>query len=278
MKQISIHSPVNNSTHLETFRHIDKTQMEHVGGTLRNIIIAAANPALTFMTHIKKSTQPHNMESIRERLIHEINRFTETLIDSGCAKKCTLAARYCICTCIDEAILRTEWGTRTIWVQNTLLSYFHNETWGGERFYIILETCAKHPRDNIAVLELLYLLLSLGFEGKYFGKHSHIRDEISNKLLKIIKNTAGKQSRQLATHTEDSTVFNAMKISGKVLKRFMGVTALCFSVVFFTTNIKLYEQGNHLIKRIEQTATERSVSVFSQLVNRSIHGKDFANG
>ena len=47
------------------------------------------------------------------------------------------------------------------------MSRFHNETFGGEKFFQLLERLSRDPVKHVAMLELMYVSLSLGFEGKY---------------------------------------------------------------------------------------------------------------
>jgi type VI secretion system protein ImpK len=44
-------------------------------------------------------------------------------------------ARYVLCTVVDEAVVTTPWGNESEWSQMSLLSSFHNETFGGEKFF-----------------------------------------------------------------------------------------------------------------------------------------------
>jgi len=245
--------------------------------TVNNPIISAANPVITFMIHIKKSNRPNNIEKVREKMINEINHFTQTLKSLGYTKKLALAARYCLCTCIDETILRTDWGTQTVWVQHTLLSYFHNETWGGERFYIILDNLAQNPRQNIATLELLYLLLSLGFEGKFYANQGPIRDDVINRTFKLIKNTSGKQSRQLATHTQDNNAIKVIENKGRSIKWGMYSLLGIFTATLLIVNIKLAQISHSTVNMIQNTANGAPLTTFSQLIDRSINGKDITN-
>jgi type IV/VI secretion system ImpK/VasF family protein len=245
--------------------------------TVNNPIISAANPVITFMIHIKKSNRPNNIEKVREKMINEINHFTQTLKSLGYTKKLALAARYCLCTCIDETILRTDWGTQTVWVQHTLLSYFHNETWGGERFYIILDNLAQNPRQNIATLELLYLLLSLGFEGKFYANQGPIRDDVINRTFKLIKNTSGKQSRQLATHTQDNNAIKVIENKGRSIKWGMYSLLGIFIATLLIVNIKLAQISHSTVNMIQNTANGAPLTTFSQLIDRSINGKDITN-
>jgi len=77
---------------------------------------------------------------------------------------------------------------------------FHNETNGGEKFFVLLERMKSYPGENLEMLELMYLLLSLGFEGKYRvvsrgrDKIEQIRDE----LYRLIRQYRGDYERELS--------------------------------------------------------------------------------
>ena len=44
---------------------------------------------------------------------------------------------------------------------------FHNETWGGEKFFQLLAKLAQNPQQHGWLLELMYYCLALGFEGRF---------------------------------------------------------------------------------------------------------------
>jgi len=48
-----------------------------------------------------------------------------------------------------------------------LLTTFHNEVGGGERFFSLLKNLAQNPSQNKQLLEFMYVLLALGYEGAY---------------------------------------------------------------------------------------------------------------
>ncbi|NVL25105.1 hypothetical protein F2S68_22585 [Pseudomonas syringae pv. actinidiae] len=56
-----------------------------------------------------------------------------------------LAARYVLCTVVDEAVLNTSWGSKSDWSKISLLSRFHKETFGGEKFFQLLERLSTNP-------------------------------------------------------------------------------------------------------------------------------------
>ena len=111
------------------------------------------------------------------------------------------AARYCLCTFIDEAISGTPWGAG-VWGVRSLLVTFHNEASGGERFFLILQRLAQNPAANVDVLELIYVMLCLGFEGRYRlidGGRSQL-DTIRERLEQMIRAQRGAFERALSPH------------------------------------------------------------------------------
>ena len=72
-----------------------------------------------------------------------------------------------MCTALDEAAMNTPWGHEADWSQHNLLATFHNEVAGGERFFSLLKGLGREPKENIYLLELMYVCLALGYEGTY---------------------------------------------------------------------------------------------------------------
>ncbi|WP_235378984.1 type IVB secretion system protein IcmH/DotU [Candidatus Coxiella mudrowiae] len=56
------------------------------------------------------------------------------------------------------------------WRQIGLLKTFQGEMWDGERFFVILKRSAEELALHLDLLELGYLCLSLGYQGKYDEK------------------------------------------------------------------------------------------------------------
>jgi type VI secretion system protein ImpK len=92
-----------------------------------------------------------------------------------------LAYSYSLCLFIDEAVMATSWGHGSVWGERSLLSAFHHETWGGEKFFTLLSRMLMEPEKYRDVLEFMYLCLCLGLK----GKHS-VPITGSNELQKII--------------------------------------------------------------------------------------------
>ncbi|MDR0183467.1 type IVB secretion system protein IcmH/DotU [Lysobacter arvi] len=76
---------------------------------------------------------------------------------------------YCLCAYLDEVAMTRPWGAP--WMAQSLLSRFHQETYGGEKFFTILARLSQEPSRNRDLLEFMYLCLVMGFRGKYSQTH-----------------------------------------------------------------------------------------------------------
>ncbi len=116
---------------------------------------------------IPSITTLSDVKPLREQIVFELKQGERNLNRMEVDKASILVIRYCLCAALDEVICRQEWGVNGGWNQNSLLSEFHNETSGGDKFFVILERLKSDPRRYHHVIEFLYLLLQAGFKGKF---------------------------------------------------------------------------------------------------------------
>ncbi|WP_434525884.1 type IVB secretion system protein IcmH/DotU [Photorhabdus asymbiotica] len=133
----------------------------------RNPLVQAAYPLLNAMPHIRHTAKLEDSSQLRQQLIGEMYRFEKQCQQQGFSYETILGARYCLCTCLDEAVVLTSWGSDSIWSGNGLLVTFHKESSGGEKFFKLLDMLLEQPAKHIDLLELFYFCLLLGFGGRY---------------------------------------------------------------------------------------------------------------
>ena len=132
-----------------------------------NPLVGMATTLLSEIVRLKHSHQSEDLYLLKERLASEIKLFEHRALQESADSGQVMGARYVLCTALDEAVVTTPWGNESEWSQMSLLSSFHNETFGGEKFFILLDRLARNPVKHLDMLELMYVCLSLGFEGKY---------------------------------------------------------------------------------------------------------------
>lgn len=132
-----------------------------------NALEHAASRLLPLLVSIGRSTEEPDVPRLRERLVRELEAFKRRAREVLDEPTQVTQASYVLCTALDEAAMHTPWGHRANWAQHSLLEAFHNEVTGGERFFSLLKSLGRDPTRNRPVLELMYVLLALGYEGGY---------------------------------------------------------------------------------------------------------------
>lgn len=167
-----------------------------------NSLVNAASPLLHLATQLREQHQKPDLSNLHQALCHEVRSFEYRAHACDFPAPVIMGGRYLICCLLDEIILTTLWGRKSEWEELSLLKTFQNESWGGERFFTILERCSQNPSLYIDLLELGYLCLSLGFKGKYQQVESsqHLENIIDN-LYTLIRRHRGDFNKLLSPET-----------------------------------------------------------------------------
>jgi type VI secretion system protein ImpK len=133
-----------------------------------NPLVAAARPLFALVPRLRLIPVYEAVEGLHEELTREIQRFENQALQRGVAQKQARYASYALCSLLDETVLNTPWGANSFWPHRTLLVGFHGEAFGGEKFFQLLKQLMQQPtRENLELIEVLWLCLALGFEGRY---------------------------------------------------------------------------------------------------------------
>ena len=193
----------------------------------------AASHLFGLVIQLKAATSSPNVAQLRTRINQELQQFESALLQIGYERKIVKPAHYCMCTLIDEVILSTPWGGQSDWRANSLLVAFHNDAWGGDAFFTILERASQNPGGNRDLLEYLYICLALGFEGKYAplpdgqAQLARVREE----LYQVIRANRPEFEREL------SSQWRPQLVKGSALARYIplwALAAVCAGVLMLT--------------------------------------------
>ncbi|MEP7280809.1 MAG: DotU family type VI secretion system protein [Rubrivivax sp.] len=132
-----------------------------------NPIVQAAAPLLALAPRLRAMVRHPSPAGLRAALVEAVHRFEAGVRAAGVPNEQVVAARYVLCTFIDESASGTPWGGSGAWSTHSLLVAFHNESWGGEKVFQLLSRLAQNPEQHRHLLELVYVVLALGFEGRY---------------------------------------------------------------------------------------------------------------
>ena len=181
---------------------ISENLRDQIAYSTRNPMTGAAISLLSLVAQLRNTSTHPDVAGLRISIIEEIKQFEIKIKNQGVPGEQVQAARYALCTMLDETVLNTPWGCNSLWSTQSLLIFFHKEAWGGEKFFLILKNCMQQPGTHLDLLELLYFCLCLGFEGRYrVEDHGSSKlEEIRENAYQIIQRQRGDVERNLSLH------------------------------------------------------------------------------
>lgn len=218
----------------------------------------AASSLMALLSRLQLADPISDPDTLQQNISQEIRRFQERAQTLGVDRETVYTARYVLCTVLDEAVLNTPWGQESHWAQSSLLSSFHKEVSGGEKFFHLLKSLANEPSQNKHILELMYVCLAMGFEGRYRivdGGQDKL-NRIRQWLYQILQTQSGSVEQTLSPHIDTvSDKRNALLryiplwVVGALLAALLGT-------LFTTLLIKLNTQSDVVFKELSMVGVE----------------------
>jgi len=168
-----------------------------------NPLLEAAHPLLRALADMPAALDSSDaVASLRTLLVREVSVFQKLCEKADLPWKHMAVVRYCLCTALDEAANRTRWGGGGVWAAQSLLITFEGEVDGGEKFFLLIGRMATDPQEYVDILEILYRVLGLGFEGRYSvvaDGRRHL-EQIRQRLWTLIAGARDALQHELSPH------------------------------------------------------------------------------
>jgi type VI secretion system protein ImpK len=130
-------------------------------------LVDAASPILSLVSRLATTVSQNDVEGLRGRVRGEFGNFGKSAGATGIKPELLGACHYALCATVDDVASNMPWGSQNVWADQSMARVFHNDTSGGERFFHLLGHFERDPETHGEVLELFYLCLSLGFQGRF---------------------------------------------------------------------------------------------------------------
>lgn len=202
-----------------------------------NPSLGLAAPIFDLLASIAATTEAPDVEWLHQTLVEGLQDFESQAVAYGLSSRHVRVSLYALAATVDDGILKTNWGKDSFWSSKSMISMFFQETWGGERFFLLLQQMKISPQAALKELEFFYYCLEFGFEGKYrlvangAGELGHLREEI----FQILRSSYG------AVKTELSPKWHGVSIRHHRLREslpvWIGATVLL--VIMFFAFIQL---------------------------------------
>jgi type VI secretion system protein ImpK len=231
-----------------------------------NPLVALAHRLLLAASQLRSTRHVADPATLRNALAQSVRDFAAQAASAGIAPERVMAARYVLCTMIDEAAADTPWGGSGVWAQNSLLTMFHNEAWGGEKVFQLMARLAEKPEANRDLLELIYCALALGFEGRYrvIDNGRAQLEAVRDKLAQILRQQRGDHSPALAQNWQGQAAKRNVALSWLPLAATAAIAALAMVVVHFALSMSLSDDSDPVFARIQGLRLKPPVALTPQ--------------
>jgi type VI secretion system protein ImpK len=130
-----------------------------------NLLLEAAGPLLLLLGRLRTSLMSANFANLMEQVADAIEEFGKTMRAESVPPEFADDAMYVLCATSDDIVQNIPTEERAVWTQYSMLTRFFGERVGGVRFYEKLDKARQDPTTNYDLLELIYVCLSMGFQG-----------------------------------------------------------------------------------------------------------------
>ena len=207
-----------------------------------NKLLEAAIPILGLSVRIRNMPNFGDVNELHSRVQNEMQNFQLEMDSLGFDDATTLAARYCLCSMIDESVLSQPWGADSLWPERPMLSVFHNETWGGEKVFGILDRVMDEAHRFPDLLEFVYFCIALGFEGKYHVMHNGQAklDHLLSAIYKILEKNSG-ESPDVLVFPEPNIYVQKQRMNWRIPVwsiLFIGLILVALLHIYFDQDLK----------------------------------------
>lgn len=216
------------------------------GGAGLGPLLQLASPLLIAGSRIRVMAQHANPAGLRSALVEAVQKFETGARARALPNEQVVAGRYLLCTFVDECASSTPWGGSGAWSSQSLLVLFHNESWGGEKLFQLLGKLAENVGANRGLLELIYSILALGFEGRYrvLPDGRAQLDAVREKLALMLREQSGSAAPELSPHWAGVPVAAVRLRDGIPVWVAATAAALMLAVAFVALRLLIGTPGN----------------------------------
>lgn len=231
-----------------------------------NPLLAVANRLLMLVPQLRQTRHVADPAALRASLAQGIRDFVAAAHERGIAPERVMAARYVLCTMLDEAAADTPWGGAGVWGRHSLLAEFHNEAFGGEKVFQLMARLAEKADANLDLLELIYAAMAMGFEGRYrvIDNGRMQLEAVRSRLAQIIRQQRGAYAAALAEHWQGHPVQQRAALSWLPLTVTALLGVLLMGGIYTGFKVSLARRSDPVYAQIQQLRLSPPVAAVAQ--------------
>lgn len=212
-----------------------------------NILVSAAGPLLSLLERLCLSPSLPPVENIRDNIEHELLAFHSKMHATNYPRTLIGIAYYLMSATIDEILGKNYMRLYNVTAEfKAFTPLTSDNAQPQDRFFEILNYLKEKPNQYLDLIELVYYLLILGFEGRYHltADGRQVLDNYIEDLYQITQQHRFHKPRRLFNK---NTVPKVMKKNYKTTVLALIAAAAVVSLAFFTSHILLENKAKTVL-------------------------------
>jgi type VI secretion system protein ImpK len=213
-----------------------------------------ATDVLLLGVKIRETANLGQPDQLRRLLNSYIKDFERTCNSYRKPPETVEQAKYALAAFIDETVINSENNCRETWIADPLAVTYFNDSLAGENFFKRLEGLLPDMKRNLEVIEVYYLCLALGFQGRYRLSGAEVLPNVVRNLLKKIEGIKGAPSKAVSpsAYVHPGLQGRGKSGSGLVIASaiVLAVAALLYGVLMFASDGAL-DPARETIERLQ---------------------------
>jgi type VI secretion system protein ImpK len=207
-----------------------------------SVMVAEAAPLLNLAHAVRSGQVEPRLDDLRRETVRAVRAYEAALGSAGILPDQARAAHYVVCATLDDVIRNTSWGAD--WSVEGLVSTFHHDVTGGDKVFELLAHFQAMPGANRDLLLLIYLCLSLGFEGRTRVRPRGAMElsQIRESLFRTLRSQFGIVERDLSPHWKGEDARHA-RLRARPLFWLLSGSALLLLTALFTVLSMFLNRG-----------------------------------
>lgn len=227
------------------------------------VLVRSAASLINLAHALRYLNEQPDINELRRVCIEAVNRYERDLAGARISPERARAAHYVVCATIDDVVLSKPWGVGAGWARSGLVSTFHNDVTGGDRVFDILDHFHQSPGANKDLLLLIYLSLSLAFEGRtrVSARGALELARIRDSLYKTLLGQYGVFERELSPHWQGVNARHTPLQTIAALWTLLSILALAFGLGYLFFTLILNDSSDKTFRRLASLEPRETPSV-----------------
>lgn len=235
----------------------------HFGGEEVPTLVRSAAPLLNLAHALRRTEEQPDIDQLRRVAVEAIGRYERDLASARISPERARAAHYVICATVDDVVLSKPWGVRAGWARSGLVSTFHMDVTGGDRVFDLLDHFHQSPGANKDLLLLIYLCLSLAFEGRTrVSPRGNLElGRIRDSLYKTLLGQYGAFERELSPHWRGVSARHTPLRTAVALWTLLSILVLVFALGYLFFTLSLNRVSDSTFERLANLGPRETPSI-----------------